>query len=220
MDLTVLQLGLFLIATFAAALVAGAGFAFALIAAAAWLHMLTPLQTVTLIISYGMLVQAYGFWKMRRGCNWSRFWPYIVGGAPGIAIGSQVLHWADPANMRMGIGCFFGALFDLRPHAAFAEADPGRHRRRYNRRFFQRPARRDGGLSGHHHRDLVHHARLDAGRSARRLSASQRCAAGDVRDLARRDRIDRAQHGVSVPGRASRTRARHLGRLPALRQDR
>jgi hypothetical protein len=48
MDGTVLQLGLFLGATFAASLIAGlAGFAFALIAAAVWLHILTPLQTVS-----------------------------------------------------------------------------------------------------------------------------------------------------------------------------
>ena len=53
MDLTVLQLGLFLAATFFAALVAGVtGFAFALIAAAVWLHILPPLQTVTLTICY------------------------------------------------------------------------------------------------------------------------------------------------------------------------
>ena len=71
MDLTVFQLGLFLGATFAAALVAGVtGFAFALIAAAVWLHILTPLQTATLTIGYGLIVQGYGFWKMRHAFNW------------------------------------------------------------------------------------------------------------------------------------------------------
>jgi hypothetical protein len=45
-------------ATFAAALVAGlAGFAFGIVAAAARLHILTPLQTVTLVIGYGLVVQ-------------------------------------------------------------------------------------------------------------------------------------------------------------------
>ena len=107
MDLTVLQLCLFLSATFAAALVAGVtGFAFALIAAAAWLHILTPLQTVTLTICYGLIVQGYGFWKMRHAFNWSRFWPFVIGSAPGIAIGVQVLRWANPATMRMGIAGF------------------------------------------------------------------------------------------------------------------
>ena len=51
MDAPLLELAVYLTATFAAALVAGvAGFAFGLIAAAAWLHILTPLQTTTLII--------------------------------------------------------------------------------------------------------------------------------------------------------------------------
>jgi uncharacterized protein len=47
-----LEISLFLGATFAAAFVAGvAGFAFGLVAAAVWLHVLTPLQTATLIIA-------------------------------------------------------------------------------------------------------------------------------------------------------------------------
>ena len=61
MDDTVLQLSLYLAAAFVAALVAGVtGFAFALIAASAWLHVLTPLETATLTISYGLIVQGCG----------------------------------------------------------------------------------------------------------------------------------------------------------------
>ena len=49
MDMTVAQLAVYLVATFAAALVTGlAGFAFGLIAAAVWLHVLTPIQSATL----------------------------------------------------------------------------------------------------------------------------------------------------------------------------
>jgi uncharacterized protein len=107
MDVTAVQLGLFLAATFAAALVAGVtGFAFALIAAAVWLHFLSPLQTVTLTIGYGLIVQGYGFWRMRHAFDWSRVWPYLAGGVPGIAIGIQVLRWANPAHLRMGIAVF------------------------------------------------------------------------------------------------------------------
>jgi uncharacterized membrane protein YfcA len=107
MDVTVLQLGLFLSATFVAALVAGVtGFAFALIVAAVWLHIFTPLQTATLTIGYALIVQGYGFWKMRHAFNWSRVWPYIVGGAPGVAIGVQILRWANPAYLRTGIAAF------------------------------------------------------------------------------------------------------------------
>jgi len=49
MDGTSLELPLFLLATFAGALVAGlSGFAFGLVASAIWLYILTPLQTATL----------------------------------------------------------------------------------------------------------------------------------------------------------------------------
>jgi hypothetical protein len=107
MDGTTYELALFLAATFAAALVAGvSGFAFALIAAAVWLHVLTPLQTATLTISYGILVQGFGAWKMRRAWNWSRIWPFLAGGAVGVPIGVYVLHWANPAHLRVGIGVF------------------------------------------------------------------------------------------------------------------
>ena len=66
----VAYLALFLAATFAAALIAGlAGFAFGLVAAAVWLHILTPLQTATLIIAFGLIVQGYSVWKFRAALN-------------------------------------------------------------------------------------------------------------------------------------------------------
>src|SRR5712671_1015847 len=59
MDVTILNLSLYLTATFAAALVTGvAGFAFGLVAAAIWLHILTPMQTATLIIAFGLEIAA------------------------------------------------------------------------------------------------------------------------------------------------------------------
>jgi uncharacterized protein len=113
LDLTIPQFCLYLTALFGAALVAGVtGFAFALIAAAVWLHILTPLQTATLTICYGLIVQGYGFWKMRHAFDWNRFWPYVVGSAPGIAIGVHVLRLANPAYMRMGIATFL-ALYAI-----------------------------------------------------------------------------------------------------------
>jgi uncharacterized protein len=107
MDGSLVQLVVFLGATFVAAVVVGAsGFAFALIAAASWLHVLTPLQTATLTISYGMLVQSYNAWQLRHAVSWSRIWPFLVGGAPGVAIGVYLLHWANPAHIRAGVGVF------------------------------------------------------------------------------------------------------------------
>lgn len=113
MDGGVLQISVFLTATFFAAIVAGVtGFAFALIAASIWLHVLSPIETASLTISYGLLVQAYGTWKLRHALDWSRIWPFVLGGAPGATLGALVLRWANPSTMRMGIAAFL-VLYSL-----------------------------------------------------------------------------------------------------------
>jgi len=107
MDGTALDLVFFLIATFAAALVAGlAGFAFGLVAAAIWLYVLSPLQTASLIIAYGLIVQGIAVWKLRRALQWSRLWPFLLGGAIGVPIGVAILDAAPPGTVRAGIGLF------------------------------------------------------------------------------------------------------------------
>ena len=61
------------LATFAGALVAGlSGFAFGLVAASIWLYILSPLQTATLIIAFGLIVQGYSVWKLRRALDWQQ----------------------------------------------------------------------------------------------------------------------------------------------------
>lgn len=105
MDGTVLDLTLFLSATFAAALVAGlAGFAFGLVAAALWLNILTPLQAATLIIAYELLVQGYAVWKLHNALSWTRLWPFLVGAAFGVPVGVAVLAASNPVYIRAGIG--------------------------------------------------------------------------------------------------------------------
>jgi uncharacterized protein len=103
----------FLAATFAAALVAGlAGFAFGLVAAAVWLHILTPLQTATLIVVFGLIVQGYSVWKLRAALNWSRLWPFLLGAAIGVPIGVAFLEWTNPAYLRKAIGAVL-ALYSI-----------------------------------------------------------------------------------------------------------
>jgi uncharacterized membrane protein YfcA len=103
----ILDLTIFLAATFASALVAGlSGFAFGLIAASLWLYILSPLQTATLIIAFGLIVQGYSVWKLRRAIDWSKLWPFIIGAAIGVPIGVAILTWANPTHVRSGIGLF------------------------------------------------------------------------------------------------------------------
>jgi uncharacterized protein len=102
-----LDIALFLGATFAAALVAGlAGFAFGLVAAAVWLHILPPLQTASLIIAFGLIVQGVAVWKLRHVLAWTRLWPFLLGAALGVPLGVWVLALADPAQVRKGVAAF------------------------------------------------------------------------------------------------------------------
>ena len=105
MDGLSLELPLFLIATFAGALVAGlSGFAFGLVAASIWLYILSPLQTATLIVAFGLIVQGYSVLKLRHALDWHKLWPFIAGAAIGVPAGVAILGWANPAYVRAGIG--------------------------------------------------------------------------------------------------------------------
>src|SRR2546427_1854183 len=105
MDGTIVNVAIYLTATFAAALVTGvAGFAFGLVAAGVWLHILTPMQTATLIIAFGLVVQGISVWKLRRALRWGRLWPFLLGAAFGVPLGVAILGWARPDYVRVTVG--------------------------------------------------------------------------------------------------------------------
>ena len=111
--LPVADLILFVAGAFAAAFVTGlAGFAFAIVAAAAWVHFLPPTQATALIVAYGLIVQGVSVWKLRRAIVWERLAPFVVGGAIGVPLGILLLRWASPAMLRMGVGAIL-VLFSL-----------------------------------------------------------------------------------------------------------
>jgi uncharacterized membrane protein YfcA len=133
MDGLPLELPIFLLATFAGAVVAGlSGFAFGLVAASIWLYILSPLQSATLIIAFGLIVQGYSVWKLRHALDWKKLWPFIAGAAIGVPVGVTVLTWANPAYVRAGVGVFL-VLYSLyaffrpalKPVTAGAAADAG-----------------------------------------------------------------------------------------------
>ena len=107
MDELPLDLTVFLIATFLGALVAGvSGFAFGLVVASIWLYVLAPLQTATLIIAFGLIVQGYSVWKLRHALEWQKLRPFVLGAAIGVPIGVSILGWANPALVKVGFGIF------------------------------------------------------------------------------------------------------------------
>src|SRR5262245_8117094 len=133
MGVLTFALASFLLATFAAARVAGlAVFAFGLVAAAVWLHVLTPVRTATLIIAFGLIVQGAAVWKLRRALQWSRLWPFLLGGLVGVPLGVAVLGFANPDTMRASVGVLLIAYSThglarpaMKPIVAGARADAG-----------------------------------------------------------------------------------------------
>jgi uncharacterized membrane protein YfcA len=126
-------LGLFLFAAFIGGFASGlAGFAMGFVVSGIWLHILTPLQTTTLVVGYGLLTQGYGVWKLRRTLAWRSIAPFIIGGAVGVPIGTLLLTYIDPAYLRSGVGVLlviygsYGlAQPKLKPVAGAVAADAG-----------------------------------------------------------------------------------------------
>lgn len=106
-DLDSIQLVVFVVAAFAASLITGlVGFAFGIIAAGPWLHVLTPAQSTTLIVGYGLVVQGASVWKLRAAIQLRRLLPFLVGSAVGVPLGIALLRWLTPAELRVGTGAF------------------------------------------------------------------------------------------------------------------
>jgi hypothetical protein len=122
MDVFTLDLTIFFIATFAGALVAGlSGFAFGLVAASIWLYILTPLQTATLIVAFGLIVQGYSVWKLRHALEWGKLWPFILGAAVGVpsvpsSLDGQTQRTSGPASAYFSFSTASTHFFDRRWH--------------------------------------------------------------------------------------------------------
>jgi uncharacterized membrane protein YfcA len=119
MDTLPVETSLFLLATFAGAVVAGlSGFAFGLVVASLWLYILNPLQSATLIVAFGLIIQGYSVWKLRRALDWQKLWPFLAGAALGVPAGVMLLRWSDPRSVRMAVGVLLVA------YSAYAFARP------------------------------------------------------------------------------------------------
>ena len=98
-------LTLFVFATFLGGFVSGfSGFAMGIVVSGIWLHIITPIQTATLIAGYGLLTQGYGIWKLRHALRWQNIWPLVLGTAIGIPIGVILLTRTNPSWLRAGVG--------------------------------------------------------------------------------------------------------------------
>lgn len=92
-----------------AALVGGfvsgfSGFAMGLVVSGVWLHIITPMQTATLIAGYGLLTQGYGIFKLRHVLDLRKAWPLALGTVIGIPFGVSILAYLNPTHLRFGVG--------------------------------------------------------------------------------------------------------------------
>ena len=100
-----LVVGFYLLATLIGGFVSGfSGFAMGLVVSGVWLHIITPIETATLIAGYGLMTQGYGIWQLRRALRWKNVWPLSLGSAIGIPIGVMLLTYINPTHLRLGVG--------------------------------------------------------------------------------------------------------------------
>ncbi len=127
---------LFLLASFLGGMATGlVGFAMGLVVAGVWLHIITPLETATLIVGCSAVTQGYSVWKLRHALSWRRLAPFIAGAVIGVPAGAAILttfNAINPAVLRTGVGVLLVAYSayslvrpDLRPVQAGVAADTG-----------------------------------------------------------------------------------------------
>jgi len=96
---------LFALAALIGGFVSGySGFAMGLVVSGIWLHIITPMQTASLIAGYGLLTQGYGIFKLRHKLDFRKAWPLALGTIIGIPIGVSILAYLNPTYLRFGVG--------------------------------------------------------------------------------------------------------------------
>jgi uncharacterized protein len=86
------------LAAFTGGFVSGfSGFAMDLVVSGVWLHIVTPMQTATLIAGYGLLTQGYGIFNLRYALDFRKTRPLALGTMIGIPIGVSILAYLNPA---------------------------------------------------------------------------------------------------------------------------
>ncbi len=83
-----------------------AGFGTGLVALGVWLHVLDPLLAAPLVVICSVIGHLQSIWGLRGRLDWSRLWPFLAGGLPGIPLGVLLLGLLDPQVFRGLVGLF------------------------------------------------------------------------------------------------------------------
>jgi uncharacterized membrane protein YfcA len=82
------------------------GFAFGLVAMSVWSWSIAPQLAAPMVVFGSVIGQLLAVGVLRRGFNFGRAMPFIVGGVFGVPLGTLLLHYVDPRLFRGGVGIF------------------------------------------------------------------------------------------------------------------
>jgi uncharacterized membrane protein YfcA len=101
------QLGVLAFGAAVAGLVQGiSGFAFSMVALSIWVWGVDPQLAVVMGIFGGVTGQIISAIRVRRGWHLSILWPFVLGSAIGIPIGTLLLPYLDPNRFKLVLGLF------------------------------------------------------------------------------------------------------------------
>lgn len=83
------------------------GFAFSIVALSFWAWILAPETAAPLAVLGALLGQLTSLGAIKRGFEWGRILPFVLGGVFGVPLGVFILHQIDPARFRLGLGILF-----------------------------------------------------------------------------------------------------------------
>lgn len=81
-----------------------AGFGTALMALGIWLYVLPPHLAVQLVLICSVVAQSAALPSMWRRFDLGLVWPFLVGGLPGVLLGTILIAHTDPTAFKLTIG--------------------------------------------------------------------------------------------------------------------
>ena len=99
------EIALLVVGAMAAGFVQGlSGFAFGMVAMSIWVWGIEPRLALVMAIGGGLSGQVFAAVRLRRGLQWARLWPFLVGAVVGIPVGVVVLPLVDAVLFKFLLG--------------------------------------------------------------------------------------------------------------------
>ena len=80
------------------------GFAFAMVAMSIWVWAVDPQVAAVMAVFGGLTGQIISVLRVRRGWHVSLLWPFLLGSAVGIPVGTRLLPLLDPNRFKLVLG--------------------------------------------------------------------------------------------------------------------